>query len=375
MAKRDYYEVLGVDKTADEATIKRAFRQQAKKYHPDLNPGDKDAEEKFKEVNEAYQILSDPQKRQQYDQFGFDGPQAGFGGGAGYGDFGGFGGFEDIFSSFFGGGARQANPNAPRQGDDLRMDVTISFEEAARGCEKEVNVVRDETCENCGGTGAKPGTKPTTCSTCHGTGQVTQVRNTAFGRIQNVTTCPNCHGTGKVISDPCPKCNGRGKKRTSRRRTVKIPAGIDNGQVLTIRGQGGAGENGGPNGDLLIVVNVRPHKLFKRRDYDLYLEMPITFTQATLGAEIDVPTLDKPVKYNIPEGTQPGTVFRIKGAGIPYLRGTGKGDLYVTAKVEVPRKLTEKQKELLRQFEGVSTGNEYQEKKNFFERLKDAFDR
>ena len=374
MAKRDYYEVLGVDKTADEATIKRAFRQQAKKYHPDLNPGDKDAEEKFKEVNEAYQILSDPQKRQQYDQFGFDGPQAGFGG-AGYGDFGGFGGFEDIFSSFFGGGARQANPNAPRQGDDLRMDVTISFEEAARGCEKEVNVVRDETCENCGGTGAKPGTKPTTCSTCHGTGQVTQVRNTAFGRIQNVTTCPNCHGTGKVISDPCPKCNGRGKKRTSRRRTVKIPAGIDNGQVLTIRGQGGAGENGGPNGDLLIVVNVRPHKLFKRRDYDLYLELPITFTQATLGAEIDVPTLDKPVKYNIPEGTQPGTVFRIKGAGIPYLRGTGKGDLYVTAKVEVPRKLTEKQKELLRQFDGVSTGNEYQEKKNFFERLKDAFDR
>ena len=375
MAKRDYYEVLGVDKTADEATIKRAFRQQAKKYHPDLNPGDKDAEEKFKEVNEAYQILSDPQKRQQYDQFGFDGPQAGFGGGAGYGDFGGFGGFEDIFSSFFGGGARQANPNAPRQGDDLRMDVTISFEEAARGCEKEVNVVRDETCESCGGTGAKPGTKPTTCSTCHGTGQVTQVRNTAFGRIQNVTTCPNCHGTGKVISDPCPKCNGRGKKRTSRRRTVKIPAGIDNGQVLTIRGQGGAGENGGPNGDLLIVVNVRPHKLFKRRDYDLYLELPITFTQATLGAEVDVPTLDKPVKYNIPEGTQPGTVFRIKGAGIPYLRGTGKGDLYVTAKVEVPRKLTEKQKELLRQFEGVSTGNEYQEKKNFFERLKDAFDR
>ena len=374
MAKRDYYEVLGVDKTADEATIKRAFRQQAKKYHPDLNPGDKDAEEKFKEVNEAYQILSDPQKRQQYDQFGFDGPQAGFGG-AGYGDFGGFGGFEDIFSSFFGGGARQANPNAPRQGDDLRMDVTISFEEAARGCEKEVNVVRDETCENCGGTGAKPGTKPTTCSTCHGTGQVTQVRNTAFGRIQNVTTCPNCHGTGKVISDPCPKCNGRGKKRTSRRRTVKIPAGIDNGQVLTIRGQGGAGENGGPSGDLLIVVNVRPHKLFKRRDYDLYLELPITFTQATLGAEIDVPTLDKPVKYNIPEGTQPGTVFRIKGAGIPYLRGTGKGDLYVTAKVEVPRKLTEKQKELLRQFDGVSTGNEYQEKKNFFERLKDAFDR
>lgn len=379
MAKRDYYEVLGIDKNADEATIKRAFRQQAKKNHPDLNPGDKEAEERFKEVNEAYQILSDPQKRQQYDQFGFDGPQGGFGGG-GYGDFSGFGGagfggFEDIFSSFFGGGARQANPNAPRQGDDLRMDVTISFEEAAKGCEKEVNVVRDETCENCGGTGAKPGTKPTTCPDCHGSGQVTQVRNTAFGRIQNVTTCPKCRGTGKIVSDPCPKCNGRGKKRTSRRRTVKIPAGIDNGQVLTIRGQGGAGENGGPNGDLLIVVNVRPHKLFKRRDYDMYLDLPITFTQAALGAEVDVPTLDKPVKYQIPEGTQPGTVFRIKGEGIPYLRGSGKGDLYVTAKVEVPRKLSEKQKDLLRQFDGETTGNEYQEKKNFFERLKDAFDR
>lgn len=378
MAKRDYYEVLGIDKNADEATIKRAFRQQAKKNHPDLNPGDKEAEERFKEVNEAYQVLSDPQKKAQYDQFGFDGPQGGFGGG--YGDFSGFGGagfggFEDIFSSFFGGGARQANPNAPRQGDDLRMDVTISFEEAAKGCEKEVNVVRDETCENCGGTGAKPGTKPTTCPDCHGTGQVTQIRNTAFGRIQNVTTCPKCRGTGKIVSDPCPKCNGRGKKRTSRRRTVKIPAGIDNGQVLTIRGQGGAGENGGPNGDLLIVVNVRPHKLFKRRDYDMYLDLPITFTQAALGAEVDIPTLDKPVKYNIPEGTQPGTVFRIKGEGIPYLRGSGKGDLYVTAKVEVPRKLSDHQKELLRQFDGESTGNEYQEKKNFFERLRDAFDR
>lgn len=378
MAKRDYYEVLGIDKNADEATIKRAFRQQAKKNHPDLNPGDKEAEERFKEVNEAYQVLSDPQKKAQYDQFGFDGPQGGFGGG--YGDFSGFGGagfggFEDIFSSFFGGGARQANPNAPRQGDDLRMDVTISFEEAAKGCEKEVNVVRDETCENCGGTGAKPGTKPATCPDCHGTGQVTQIRNTAFGRIQNVTTCPKCRGTGKIVSDPCPKCNGRGKKRTSRRRTVKIPAGIDNGQVLTIRGQGGAGENGGPNGDLLIVVNVRPHKLFKRRDYDMYLDLPITFTQAALGAEVDIPTLDKPVKYNIPEGTQPGTVFRIKGEGIPYLRGSGKGDLYVTAKVEVPRKLSDHQKELLRQFDGESTGNEYQEKKNFFERLRDAFDR
>lgn len=380
MAKRDYYEVLGIDKNADEATIKRAFRQQAKKNHPDLNPGDKEAEERFKEVNEAYQVLSDPQKRAQYDQFGHEGPQGGFGGGygdfSGFGGFGGagFGGFEDIFSDFFGGG-RRANPNAPRQGEDMRIDITISFEEAAKGCEKEVNVVRDEACEHCGGTGAKPGTQPETCPECNGRGQVTQVRNTAFGRIQNVVPCPKCGGKGKIISDPCPKCHGRGKKRTSRRRSITIPAGIDNGQILTVRGQGGLGENGGPAGDLLIVVNVRPHKLFKRRDYDLYLDLPITFTQAALGAEVDVPTLNKPVKYTIPEGTQPGTVFRIKGEGVPNLRGSGKGDLYVTAKVEVPRKLSEHQKELLRQFDGETTGNEYQEKKNFFERLKDAFDR
>ena len=379
LAKRDYYEVLGVPRDADEAAIKKAYRQQAKKNHPDANPGDPTAEERFKEINEAYQVLSNPQKRAQYDQFGHDGPQAsGFGGG-GYGDFsgfgGGFGGFdvEDIFSSFFGGGTSRSRPQGPMRGDDLRYDLTIDFEEAAKGCEKQITLAKDEACPTCGGSGAKPGTKAQTCSTCNGTGQERVVQQTAFGRIQNVRTCSKCRGTGKIITDPCTKCNGRGKVRSSSRRTVKVPAGIDNGQVLTIRGAGEAGENGGPAGDLLIVVTVRPHRLFKRQDYDLYLELPLTFTQAALGAEVDVPTLGKPVKYSFPEGTQPGQTFRIKGQGIPYLRGGGKGDLYVNVNVEVPKRLTEKQKELLRQFDGTVTGKEYEKRKSFFDRVKETF--
>ena len=376
--KRDYYEVLGVSKDADEATIKKAYRQLAKKYHPDVNPGDKDAEEKFKEVNEAYQTLSDPQKRASYDQFGPDGPQAGFGGGGGFGGFSGFdgagfGGFEDIFSSFFGGGAGGARANGPIPGEDLRYDLTISFEEAAKGCEKEINLVRDEVCPTCNGSGAKPGSKVDTCPNCHGTGQERVISNTPFGRIQNVRTCSRCRGEGKIITEPCQKCHGRGKVRVSKRRTIKVPAGIDNGQVLTIRGQGGLGERGGQPGDLLVVVTVRPHKLFKRRDYNLFIEMPLTFTQAALGAELDVPTLDRPVKYRFPEGTQPGQIFTIKGQGVQHLRGNMRGDLYVTAVVEIPKKLTEKQKDLLRQFEGTTSDRQYEKKKNFFDRLKDAF--
>ena len=375
--KRDYYEVLGIQKGADEATIKNAYRKLAKKYHPDVNPGDKTAEEKFKEVNEAYQVLSNPQKRAQYDQFGHDGPQAGFGGG--YGDFsgfggGGFGGFDDIFNIFtgggFGGGGR---PNGPMRGDDLRYDLTISFEEAAMGCEKDINLVRDEECPTCNGSGAKPGSKVDTCPTCQGSGQERVTTSTPFGRIQNVRTCSRCHGSGKIITEPCTKCHGRGKVRVSKRRTVKVPAGIDNGQVLTIRGQGGLGERGGPPGDLQIVINVRPHKLFKRREDDLYIEMPLAFTQAALGAELDVPTLGKPVKYKFPEGTQPGQVFRLRGEGVTHLRGGGKGDLYVTAVVEIPKKLTSQQKELLRQFDGTTNGNQYEKKKSFFDKLKDAF--
>ena len=378
MAKRDYYEVLGVDKNADDATIKRAYRQLAKKNHPDVNPGDKDAEERFKEINEAYQVLSNPQKRAQYDQFGHDGPQAGFGGG-GYGDFsgfsgGGFGGFEDIFSSFFGGGAGgSARSNGPVPGDDLRYDLTLSFEEAALGCEKEINLVRDEECPTCGGTGAAPGSKVETCSTCNGTGQERVISNTPFGRIQNIRTCSRCRGSGKIITEPCPKCKGRGKVRVSKRRTVKVPAGIDNGQIVTIRGQGGLGERGGEPGDLLIVISVRPHRFFKRQGDNLYIELPLTFTQAALGAEIDVPTLGKPVKYRFPEGTQPEQVFCIRGEGVPHLRGGGKGDLYVTASVEIPKKLSENQKNLLREFEASASGNQYEKKKSFFDRLKDAF--
>ena len=375
MAKRDYYEVLGIDKGADEATIKKAYRTLAKKNHPDVNPGDKDAEERFKEINEAYQVLSNPQKRAQYDQFGHDGPQ-GFGGG-GYSDFsgfgGGFGGFEDIFSTIFGGGAGGAQRNGPVPGDDLRYDLTITLDEAAFGCEKEINLVRDEECPECHGTGAKPGSKVEKCPTCGGSGQERVVQNTPFGRMQNVRTCSRCRGSGQIITEPCQKCHGRGKVRVSRRKTVKVPAGISNGQILTIRGQGGLGERGGEPGDLLIVVSVKRHKLFQRDGDNLYIEMPITFVQAALGAELDVPTLRKPVKYRFPEGTQPGQVFCIKGEGVQHLRGNGKGDLYVTAVVEIPKKLTEKQKELLRQFDGNTPDTQYEKKKSFFDRVKDAF--
>jgi len=379
LAKRDYYEVLGVERTADDAAIKRAYRQLAKKLHPDVNPGDKEAEEKFKEVNEAYQVLSDQKKRANYDRFGHE--QPGTPGGGGYGDFsgfgGGFGGFdvEDIFSSFFGGGFGGGSRRdvGPVPGADLRYDITITFEEAAKGTEKQVNLVRDEMCDACHGSGAKPGTNPETCKTCAGSGQVRTTSNTPFGMIQNTRTCPNCKGSGKVVADPCTKCNGRGKVRTSKRRTVRIPAGIDNGQVVTIRGQGEPGERGGEAGDLLIVVTVRPHKLFRRQNYDLYLDLPLTFTQAALGTEADVPTLEKPVKFAFPEGTQPGQVFRIRGQGIPSLRGGAKGDLFVTVSVEIPKRLSDKQKQILRQFDGTVTGQEYEQKKSFFDRVKEAF--
>ena len=376
-AKRDYYEVLGVPKTASADEIKKAYRQLAKKLHPDVNPGDKEAEAKFKEVNEAYEVLSDDQKRARYDQFGHEDPTMGGGGyGSGFGGFdaSGFGGFGDIFSEFFGGGASGgARQRGPVQGSDLRYDLTLSFEEAAKGCTKDMNVVRDEKCPTCNGSGAKPGTSPVTCPNCHGSGQVVMTQQTMLGAMRMSRVCPNCHGEGKIIKDACPKCSGRGKVRSTKRITLKVPAGIDNGQIITMRGQGESGERGGPAGDLQVFITVRPHKYFRRKDYDLYCEVPISFTQATLGCEVDVPTLDAPVKYSVPEGTQPGTVFRIKGAGIQNLHGAGKGDLYVTMEVEVPRKLTEKQKDLLRQFDESTTGREYEKKKSFFEKMKDAF--
>ena len=323
-------------------------------------------------------MLSDPQKKARYDQFGHEDPTAGggYGGyGSGFGGFGGsgFGGFGDIFSEFFGGGASGAAQRGPVQGDDLRYDLTLTFEEAAKGCTREINVMRDETCTACKGSGAKAGTSPTTCPTCKGTGQVTVTQNTMLGAMRVSHVCSACRGEGKIIKDPCPRCSGRGKVRTSKRITLKVPAGIDNGQIITMRGQGESGERGGPPGDLQIFVTVKPHKYFTRRDFDLYCEVPVSFTQAALGSEIDVPTLEAPLKYNVPEGTQPGTVFRIKGSGIQNLHGAGKGDLYLTIKVEVPRKMSDKQKDLLRQFEATVTGKEYEEKKSFFERMKDAF--
>ena len=376
MDKRDYYEVLGVEKSASDEEIKKAYRTLAKKYHPDLNNGDKECEIKFKEVNEAYEVLSDPQKRARYDQFGHEDPRAG-GAGGGYGDFtGGFGGgFDDIFSAFFGGGFGGGGQRArgPQRGDDLRYDLTITFEEAAFGCEKEISVTRDENCEECGGTGARKGTQPTQCPTCHGTGQVQSFVNTPIGRVSNVRVCEACHGQGTIINDPCPKCSGRGRVRKNRKITIKIPAGIDNGMQIPLRKQGEPGLRGGENGDLYIFVTVKPHKLFTRENYDLYCDVTVSFTQAALGGEIDVPTLNGMIKHNLPEGTQPGTVIRLRGQGIQNLRGAGKGDLYIKVNVEIPRKLTDKQKELLMQFDETLTGKEYEAKKSFFERVKDAF--
>ncbi|MEA4897942.1 molecular chaperone DnaJ [Bacillota bacterium Meth-B3] len=377
--KRDYYEVLGLTKSASDAEIKKAYRQMAKKLHPDVNPGDKQAEEKFKELNEAYEVLSDAQKKARYDQFGHEQPGQGYGYGGfeGFGGFGGggasFGGFDDIFSAFFGGGATGGQHSGPMQGDDLRYEVTLSFEEAAKGCSKDINLTRRETCTACHGSGAKEGTQPQTCSACRGAGQVRVTQNTPFGRIQNVRACDACHGTGKVIKDPCLKCGGQGQVRVTKRRTVKIPAGIDDGQVIRVSGQGEAGVRGGPPGDLQVLVRVKPHKYFTRRGTDLHCAVPVSLTQAALGAEIDVPTLDAPIKYAVPEGTQPGTVFRIKGQGIPSLRSGAKGDLFIEINVEVPKKLTDKQKDLLRQFEGTMTGKEYEQRKSFFDRMMDAF--
>lgn len=376
--KRDYYEVLGVDKSASEDEIKRAYKKMARKYHPDLNPDNKEAEEKFKEVNEAYEVLSDSDKKARYDQFGFAGVDSNYGAGAGGGAYGAggfdFGDLGDIFGSFFGGGfgsAQRRNPNAPQRGESIRLSVTISFEEAAFGCEKTFDFYRSEICEDCHGSGAKPGTQPKTCPTCKGTGQV----RVQGGFMVTVRTCSTCGGTGKVIQDKCPKCFGTGRVKRKRTCTVKVPAGIDNGQTIVMNGQGEPGVNGGPNGDLYIVVTVRPHKLFKRDGTNLYLDMPISFTTAALGGEIDVPTLNGTVKYTVPEGTQNGTEFRLRGKGIPQVRSSYVGDLIIRVRVEVPTKLTEKQKELLRQFDEATTGREYGERKSFLEKMKSLFDK
>ncbi len=351
--KRDYYEVLGVKKDATADEIKKAYRKLTKENHPDLHPGDKACEERFKEANEAYEILSDEEKRKKYDQFGhaaFD-PNAGFGGG-GFDGFGGFGGFGDIFSDIFGGfgGATRSNPNAPRRGESIRATVNISFEEAAFGCKKEVTVAKIETCADCKGTGCAPGTTPEICPDCKGTGQVTVAQRTPFGMMQSSSPCTKCRGTGKIIHQPCKTCRGMGSIRRQHKVEVTIPAGIDDGQTISKPGGGNAGVNGGPAGDLLVSVIVRPHARFERDGTSVLLEQEISYAQATLGAEVEVPTLDGKVKLTIPEGTQPGAVFRLRGKGIPFLRGSGRGDQFVSVTIKVPKNLTGSQKELLRQF-------------------------
>ena len=353
--KRDYYEVLGVQKNATDADLKKAYRNLAKQYHPDVNPGNKEAEAKFKEANEAYEVLSNPEKRSRYDQFGHAGTDPnGFGGGAGgFSDFD-FGGIGDIFETFFGGsgfgGSRSRTRRGPQKGADIKYAMEISFEEAAFGIEREINISRMEVCSKCTGTGAKPGTHASTCQHCNGTGQVQIKQNTPFGQFINSKTCDVCKGEGKIIADPCPACNGKGKLRNSVKLKINVPAGIDDGQTISLRGEGDPGSKGGPNGDLFLNIRVKPHPLFKRQGNDVICEVPITFTQAALGAELEVPTLDGKVKYTVPEGTQTGSVFRLKSKGIPFLRGNGRGDQYVKVNIDVPKKLNEKQKAILREF-------------------------
>lgn len=378
--KRDFYEVLGVDKTADDAIIKKAYRQMAKKYHPDLNPGDKEAEAKFKEVNEAYEVLSDSEKKARYDQYGHAGVDPNFGaGGAGGGA--GFGGFDfgDIFSDIFGGGfggfgGRQSNPNAPRRGADTAARVTLTFEEAAKGCTKTIKVSHVETCSACSGSGAKSGTSPKICPVCNGSGQQVVQQRTPLGVMQTQRTCSKCNGTGKIIEHPCEKCSGKGRVRITREQTVNIPAGIDDMQMLNVRGQGDAGVNGGPNGDLRIEVSVRPHPIFERNGFDVLCEVPVTFVQAALGAEINVPTLDGKVKLKIHEGTQPGDEFKLTGKGIKRLNSSGKGNQYVKINIEVPKNLSKEQKDILQQFDSKCDEKNYKKRKTFFDKLKNMFE-
>ena len=374
--KRDYYEVLGVEKTASAEEIKKAYRKKAMQYHPDRNPGDKTAEEKFKEVGEAYEVLSDDDKRSRYDQFGFQGVDPNFGaGGAGFdGGFGGFGGFDfgDIFGEFFGGsGARRASTqNAPRRGENVGVRLDLTFEEAAFGCEKSVVVERMEQCAECHGSGCAAGTTPEVCDQCHGTGTVQVRRQTPMGVFATSAPCPKCGGKGKIIHQPCTTCRGSGAERKRRTIQASVPAGIDNGQTISIRGQGHAGKNGGPAGDLLITITVRPHELFRREGTSVLCSAPITFAQAVLGAELEIPTIDGKVKYDLPEGTQSGTTFRLKGKGIPSINGRGRGDQYVTVFIETPRNLNKEQKDALKKFAEACGDDNYTERKKFFKKFK-----
>lgn len=376
--KRDYYEVLGVAKDATDADIKRAYRKLAAKYHPDVNhePG---AEARFKEINEANEVLSDADKRARYDQFGFAGVDPNFNPDAGnpFGGFGDFGDLGDIFGSFFGGGARSTrrSANAPMHGEDVGARIDLTFEEAAFGTEKEISSSRIEDCDQCHGSGAAPGTTVETCSRCRGTGSVRTQQNFMGMTMQSTAACPDCRGTGKVVRTPCSRCKGKGKVRRNHKTMVKFPAGIDDGQTLRVRGEGSAGFNGGPSGDLMVTVSVRSHPLFTRQGQSVYCEMPISFTQAACGAEVEVPTLDGKVRYTINEGTQTGTTFRLRGKGIPIINGKGRGDQFVTVVVETPTRLTREQKDLLKKFEEATADNAQPKRKKFFDKLRDAFEK
>ena len=377
--QRDLYEVLGLQKGASDDEIKKAYRKLAKKYHPDLNPGDKEAEKKMKEVNGAYEVLSDAEKKARYDQYGFAGIDPNYAGVAGGGGFGGFQDFDlgDIFGSMFGGGfgGQQTRQNGPRKGENLRITLQLTFEEAVFGCEKSVSVTRNESCKDCGGTGAKKGTSPETCPVCRGSGQVQSTQRTPFGVFSSSSPCQNCKGTGKIIKEPCPSCKGEGRVRKTRTIRVKIPAGIDDGQTISLRGEGNGGTQGGPAGDLYVTVYVKEHKMFKRDGQDIILEMPISFAQAALGATLTVPTVDGKVQYDLPEGTQTGTVFRLRGSGVPSINGRGRGDQYVKVNVEIPRNLNHEQKELLRKFDEVTGDSCYSERGGFFKKMKDLFNK
>lgn len=366
---------MGVPKGASDDELKKAFRKLAKQYHPDLNPGDKEAEAKFKEVNEAYEVLSDKDKRARYDQFGHAGVDPSYGAGAAGGSpFGQDIDLGDIFNSFFGGfgGGARSNPNAPRKGSNIETTIMISFEEAAKGCKKTITYTNESICSECSGSGAAKGTSPKVCPNCGGTGQVQVNQRTPFGVVRTSRTCDTCRGKGKTVETPCSKCKGTGRVRTKRTVDVDIPAGI-NGEILQVSGHGNAGVNNGPYGDLRVRVEVRPHPIFERRGDNVWCEMPITFTQAALGAEVVVPTLDGKVSYTIHEGTQPNDIFKLKGKGIPHLGTQTRGDQFVKVVIEVPKHLTAKQKALLREFDGTATDKNYGKRKNFFDKFKTMF--
>ena len=373
---RDYYEVLGVSKSASDDEIKKAYRSLAKKYHPDMNPGNKEAEEKFKEVNQAYAVLSDPEKKARYDQYGPEAAEGNYG--AGGGGFGGFGGFDfgDIFGDIFGGGfggfgggGGSARRNGPQRGDDLAQRISISFEEAAFGCKKDIRFTKIEQCSDCDGNGCAPGHSPKTCSKCNGTGQVRVQQRTPLGVFQTTKPCDACGGKGQTIEHPCKKCKGTGMNSVNKTVEVSIPAGIDNGQRISLRGMGNAGKNGGPAGDLYITVHVRNHPVFVREEFDIFCEIPITFPEAALGAEIKIPTLEGDTVYEIPEGTQTGTTFTLRGKGIPYVNGRGRGDLIFKVVVEVPQNMTEAQKDALRKFSDSCGKSNYAKKEKFFKKI------